>query len=50
MSEKANRIGTAGGDSANGSEAGDHTRSAVGIAALPLGLPVEIEAEVELSG
>jgi hypothetical protein len=29
-------------------EAGDHTRSAVGMAELPLGLPVEIEAEVEV--
>jgi enamine deaminase RidA (YjgF/YER057c/UK114 family) len=34
-----------------GPEAGDHARSAVGMAELPLGLPVEIEAEVEvLSG
>ncbi len=33
-----------------GSEVGDHARSAVGIAELPLGLPVEIEAEVELLG
>ena len=31
-----------------GPEAGDHTRSAVGMAELPLGLPVEIEAEVEI--
>ena len=33
-----------------GPEAGDHARSAVGMAELPLGLPVEIEAEVELLG
>ena len=33
-----------------GSEVGDHARSAAGIAELPLGLPVEIEAEVELLG
>ena len=33
-----------------GSEVGDHARSAVGMAELPLGLPVEIEAEVELLG
>ncbi|MBA2534528.1 MAG: RidA family protein [Rubrobacter sp.] len=31
-----------------GSEAGDHARSAVGMAELPLGMPVEIEAEVEI--
>jgi enamine deaminase RidA (YjgF/YER057c/UK114 family) len=31
-----------------GPEAGDHARSAVGMAELPLGMPVEIEAEVEL--
>jgi len=31
-----------------GPEAGGYARSAVGIAELPLGLPVEIEAEVEL--
>ena len=31
-------------------EVGDHARSAVGMAELPLGLPVEIEAEVELLG
>ena len=30
-----------------GSETGDHTRSAVGMAEPPLGLPVEIEAEVK---
>ena len=33
-----------------GPEAGDHARSAVGMAELPLGVPVEIEAEVELDG
>ena len=32
-----------------GPEAGDHARSAVGMAGLPLGMPVEIEAEVEIS-
>ena len=31
-----------------GPEAGDHSRSAVGMAGLPLGMPVEIEAEVEI--
>jgi enamine deaminase RidA (YjgF/YER057c/UK114 family) len=31
-------------------EAGDHARSAVGMAGLPLGLAVEIEAEVEIRG
>jgi len=31
-----------------GPEAGEHARSAVGLAELPLGLPVEIEAEVEI--
>jgi enamine deaminase RidA (YjgF/YER057c/UK114 family) len=31
-----------------GPEAGDHARSAEGMAELPLGLPVEIEAEVEI--
>ena len=31
-----------------GPEAGDHSRSAVGMAGLPLGVPVEIEAEVEI--
>ena len=31
-----------------GSEVGQHARSAVGMAELPLGLPVEIEAEVEI--
>jgi enamine deaminase RidA (YjgF/YER057c/UK114 family) len=29
-----------------GPEAGAHARSAIGVAALPLDLPVEIEAEV----
>ena len=33
-----------------GPEAGDHARSAVGMAELPLGVPVEIEAEVEITG
>ena len=33
-----------------GPEAGDHARSAVGMAELPLGMPVEIEAEVEVRG
>ncbi len=33
-----------------GPEAGQHARSAVGMAELPLGIPVEIEAEVEISG
>jgi enamine deaminase RidA (YjgF/YER057c/UK114 family) len=32
-----------------GPEAGDHARSAVGMAELPLGMPVEIEAEVEIT-
>ncbi len=31
-----------------GAEAGQHARSAVGMAELPFGLPVEIEAEVEI--
>jgi enamine deaminase RidA (YjgF/YER057c/UK114 family) len=31
-----------------GPDAGGHTRSAVGMAALPFDMPVEIEAEVEL--
>jgi enamine deaminase RidA (YjgF/YER057c/UK114 family) len=30
-----------------GPEAGSHARSAIGVAELPLGIPVEIEAEVE---
>ena len=33
-----------------GPEAGDHARSAVGMAGLPLGMPVEVEAEVEILG
>jgi len=33
-----------------GPEAGQHARSAVGLAALPFNIPVEIEAEVEVSG
>jgi enamine deaminase RidA (YjgF/YER057c/UK114 family) len=32
-----------------GDEAGSHARSAVGMAELPLGIPVEIEAEIEVS-
>ncbi|HYB08699.1 MAG TPA: RidA family protein [Alphaproteobacteria bacterium] len=32
-----------------GPERGAHTRSAVGMAALPLDIPVEVEAEVEIS-
>lgn len=32
-----------------GDEVGDHSRSAVGMAELPFGAPVEIEAEVEIS-
>ena len=31
-----------------GPERGNHARSAVGMAELPLGIPVEIEAEVEI--
>jgi len=33
-----------------GPERGAHTRSAVGMAVLPLDIPVEIEAEVEIDG
>lgn len=33
-----------------GDVAGRHARSAVGMAELPLGIPVEIEAEVEITG
>ena len=33
-----------------GPERGSHARSAVGMAELPLGIPVEIEAEVEIDG
>ena len=32
-----------------GREAGDHARSAVGMAELTLGMPVEIETEVEIN-
>ena len=32
-----------------GAERGDHSRSAVGLAELPFGTPVEVEAEVEIS-
>ncbi|MEV6902318.1 RidA family protein [Amycolatopsis sp. NPDC051372] len=31
-----------------GADAGDHARSAVGLAELPFGIPVEIEAEVAI--
>jgi hypothetical protein len=33
-----------------GPEIGQHARSAVGLAELPFGIPVEIEAEVEIDG
>ena len=33
-----------------GPERGRHARSAVGLAELPFGIPVEIEAEVEIDG
>jgi enamine deaminase RidA (YjgF/YER057c/UK114 family) len=33
-----------------GPQRGRHARSAVGMAALPFGIPVEIEAEVEIDG
>ena len=33
-----------------GPDRGDHTRSAVGLAGLPFGAPVEIEAEVLIQG
>lgn len=33
-----------------GPERGAHTRSAVGMAELPFGIPVEIEGEVEIAG
>jgi enamine deaminase RidA (YjgF/YER057c/UK114 family) len=33
-----------------GKERGQHARSAVGMAELPFGIPVEIEAEVEIDG
>ena len=32
-----------------GNEVGDHCRLAVGMAELPFGAPVEIEAEIEIS-
>jgi enamine deaminase RidA (YjgF/YER057c/UK114 family) len=32
-----------------GDDAGAHARSAVGMAELPFGIPVEIEAEVEIA-
>jgi len=32
-----------------GPEAGNHARAAVGMATLPLGMPVEVSAEVEIS-
>jgi enamine deaminase RidA (YjgF/YER057c/UK114 family) len=32
-----------------GPDAGQHARSAVGLAALPFNIPVEIEAEVEIA-
>ena len=32
-----------------GPEAGQHARSAIGVAGLPFNIPVEIEAEVEIS-
>ena len=33
-----------------GERVGAHARSAVGMAALPFGIPVEVEAEVEIDG
>ncbi len=33
-----------------GPEIGAHARSAIGVAELPLGIPVEVEAEVEIAG
>jgi enamine deaminase RidA (YjgF/YER057c/UK114 family) len=33
-----------------GPDAGSHARSAVGVAELPFGIPVEIEAEVAIAG
>jgi enamine deaminase RidA (YjgF/YER057c/UK114 family) len=33
-----------------GPDAGAHSRSAVGMAELPFGIPVEIEAEVAIDG
>jgi enamine deaminase RidA (YjgF/YER057c/UK114 family) len=32
-----------------GQERGQHARSAVGVAELPFGIPVEIEAEVQIA-
>jgi enamine deaminase RidA (YjgF/YER057c/UK114 family) len=32
-----------------GPEVGQHARSAIGVAELPWGIPVEVEAEVEIS-
>ena len=32
-----------------GPEAGQHARSAIGVAELPFGIPVEIEAEVAIA-
>jgi len=32
-----------------GPEVGSHARSAIGVAELPMGIPVEIEAEVEIA-
>jgi enamine deaminase RidA (YjgF/YER057c/UK114 family) len=32
-----------------GPEAGPHSRSAIGVAELPFGIPVEIEAEVAIA-
>jgi enamine deaminase RidA (YjgF/YER057c/UK114 family) len=32
-----------------GAEAGQHARSAIGVAELPFGIPVEIEAEVAIA-
>jgi enamine deaminase RidA (YjgF/YER057c/UK114 family) len=31
-----------------GSDVGAHARSAIGVAALPFGMPVEVEAEIEI--
>ena len=38
------------GPALHGPERGRHARSAVGVAELPFGIPVEIEAEVEIDG
>ena len=32
-----------------GPEIGAHARSAIGVAELPMGMPVEVEAEVEIT-